>query len=184
MTDSPIAGMTMSTVAPAARLGLVRRAGSAVAGRLRGAAGAVAVGGDLGEHGADGHGVALGGVDLHDGAGGRGGDLGVDLVGRDLDEGLVLGDRVALLLVPFQDGALGDRVAHRRHDDFDRRVDRHQVRPTITAFRLPLRGLGASSTTNPTLPANGPTPPTTATMTAEPERDDAPPQRRRCTAAT
>jgi hypothetical protein len=38
-------------------------------------------------------------------AGGRGGHLGVHLVGGDLDEGLVGLDRVALLLVPLQHGA-------------------------------------------------------------------------------
>ena len=43
------------------------------------------------------------------------GDLGVDLVGRDLEEWLVDGHLVALLLQPPGDGALGDGLAERRH---------------------------------------------------------------------
>ena len=109
-------------------------------------------------------GVALGGVDLDDGAGDRRGDLGVDLVGGDLDEGLVGRDGVALRLVPFQDGALADRVTHRRHDDFDRRrvhCHRNRLRP----YRVVAGPRRRSSTTKPALPANGPTPPMTATIT-------------------
>ena len=59
-------------------------------------------------------------------AAGRG-DLGVDLVGRDLDERLVGLDRVALLLVPLEDGALGHRLAHRGQRHLDRRAGRHEV---------------------------------------------------------
>ena len=47
-------------------------------------------------------------------------DLGVHLVGRDLEDRLVPLDRVADLLEPLGDGSLGDRLAHLRHDD---RVD-------------------------------------------------------------
>ena len=47
----------------------------------------------------------------------RGRDLGVDLVGRDLEQGLVDGDRVALLLEPPGDGAFGDALAECRHLD-------------------------------------------------------------------
>jgi hypothetical protein len=64
-------------------------------------------------------------VDLDHGPGDRRGNLRVDLVSRYLDERLVFGDLVALLFVPLQDGPLGDRVAHRGHDHFDRGVDRH-----------------------------------------------------------
>src|SRR3712207_9087942 len=42
-------------------------------------------------------------------------DLGVDLVGRHLEQGLVDGDRVADLLEPTGDGSLGDALAERRH---------------------------------------------------------------------
>ena len=45
--------------------------------------------------------------DLGDRAARRGGHLGVDLVGRDLDHRLALLDRVALLLVPLEDRSLG-----------------------------------------------------------------------------
>ena len=95
-TDSPIAGITMSTVSPRPRAAAGRRPRRAVAVRVA-AAGArrrrrAVRRRDLGEHRADADGVALGGVDLHDGAGDRRGDLGVDLVGGDLDEGLVFRD--------------------------------------------------------------------------------------------
>ena len=62
--------------------------GSAASARRRGRRGAVR-GSDLGEHGADVDRVALGGVDLDDGAVDRRGHLGVDLVGRDLDQDLI-----------------------------------------------------------------------------------------------
>src|SRR5436190_1278741 len=51
------------------------------------------------------------------GAGAR--DLGVDLVGGDLEQGLVLGDGVAWLLEPLRDRPLVDRDAHLGHHDLD-----------------------------------------------------------------
>ena len=155
VTDSPPAGVTMSTTsppvaasAPSASVGASPRAalGSAPAPparrrwrrarppapRARRPRGRRAVlGGDLGEHGSDAHGVALGDVDLDHGPAGGRGDLGVDLVGGDLDEGLVGLDRVPLLLVPLQDGALGHRLAHLRQGDLHCGVDRH-----CSEFRL------------------------------------------------
>ncbi len=68
---------------------------------------------------ADGHGVAGLGEQLRDRAGSWRGDLGVHLVGGDLDERLVLGDAVADGLRPLEDRALGDRLAHRGHLDLD-----------------------------------------------------------------
>ena len=56
-------------------------------------------------------------ADLLEHAGGRRRDLGVDLVGGDLEERLVALHLVADLLHPLGDGALGDRLAHLRHDD-------------------------------------------------------------------
>jgi hypothetical protein len=53
--------------------------------------------------------------DLEDGPSHRRGDLGVDLVGRDLYEDLVFGDGVADLLRPPQDGSLGDRLPQLGH---------------------------------------------------------------------
>ncbi len=50
------------------------------------------------------------------------GDLGVDLVGRDLDEGLVCAHLLADLLEPAGDGALGDALAELRHGDGDRHL--------------------------------------------------------------
>ena len=47
------------------------------------------------------------------------GHLGVDLVRGDLDDRLVGLDRVADRLGPLEHDALGDRLAHRRHDDVD-----------------------------------------------------------------
>jgi hypothetical protein len=49
-----------------------------------------------------------------------GGDLGVDLVGGHLEQGLVGLDLVALLLEPARDGALGDRLTELRHLDWCR----------------------------------------------------------------
>jgi hypothetical protein len=46
-------------------------------------------------------------------------DLGVDLVGRDLDDRLALLDLVAFGDVPLEDRALGDRLAHLGHDDLN-----------------------------------------------------------------
>ena len=115
------------------------------------------------------HGLALGGVDLDHGAGRGSGNLGVDLVGGDLDDRLVFRDGIALLLVPFQDGALGDRVAHRRHDDLDRGVDCHLGVSGYLFRSCPGRPCplpdAAFLQMKPRLPANGPTPPTTATIT-------------------
>src|SRR5699024_4866291 len=60
-------------------------------------------------------GLVLPGDDLLERARGRGGDLRVDLVGGDLEQGFVDLDRVALLLDPAGDGALaGGFTASRR----------------------------------------------------------------------
>ena len=45
------------------------------------------------------------------------GNLGIDLVGRDLEQRLVAVDRVADLLDPADDRAFGDRLAHLGHHD-------------------------------------------------------------------
>ena len=71
----------------------------------------------------DGHDVVHGdrlaflGPDLGQHARGRRRNLGVDLVGRDLEQRLVAIDPVADLLHPSDDGAFGDRLAHLRHQD-------------------------------------------------------------------
>ena len=74
---------------------------------------------ELGERLADLDDVVGLGEDLRDRAAGGGGDLGVDLVGRDLDDGLALLDELALVLDPLEDRPLGDRLAHRGHLDVD-----------------------------------------------------------------
>src|SRR5690606_27786594 len=83
-------------------------------GRRRGAAtpGAVA---DHGEVGADLHGLVLLDEDLLEHARDGRRDLGVDLVGRDLEQRLVDGDGVADRLEPTGDGAFGDGLAEGRH---------------------------------------------------------------------
>ena len=68
------------------------------------------------------------GVDLHRGAGlyfdlgkhacGGRGNLGIDFIGRDLEERLVLLHRVAGLFQPLGDGAFKNRLAHLGHDHF------------------------------------------------------------------
>ena len=160
VTDSPPAGVTMSTISPlpaASGSASVAGASGSVCGSAAGASGSVTVraprvglrlggrrlglgdrggrravlGGDLGEDRADAHGVAFGDVDLDHGARGGRRDVGVDLVGGDLDEGLVGLDRVPLLFVPLQDGALGHRLAHLRQGDLHCGVDRH-----CSGFRL------------------------------------------------
>ena len=78
-----------------------RPAGGAAAPRLA----------DHGQHGADLDGLVLLDPDLQQRAGGRGGDLGVDLVGGDLQQRLVGLDRVADLLEPAAHRALGDALA-------------------------------------------------------------------------
>jgi len=62
-------------------------------------------------------GVVLLGDDLGQHTGGRGGDFGIDLVGRHLDERLVEFDRVAFLLEPARDRSLGDAFTECRHLD-------------------------------------------------------------------
>jgi hypothetical protein len=48
-------------------------------------------------------------------------DLGIDLVGRDLDQGLVRLHPVAYLLQPAKDGAFGNRLPHLGHGDLNAR---------------------------------------------------------------
>ena len=72
-----------------------------------------------GDHLPDGDGLAGLGQDLRDRPGGGRRHLRVHLVGGDLDERLVGRDRVADLLRPLEHDALGDRLAHLRHDDVE-----------------------------------------------------------------
>ncbi len=60
---------------------------------------------------------ALGQQDLLQEAGNGAGYLGIDLVGLDLDQRLISRDRIANLLEPATDRALGDRLAQLRHLD-------------------------------------------------------------------
>ncbi len=71
--------------------------------------------GDDGQAHAHVHRLALGDEDLGDHPARRGGDLGIDLVGRHLEERLVPLDRVADGLVPLGDRALGHGLAQLRH---------------------------------------------------------------------
>ena len=59
------------------------------------------------------------GDDLGEDAGGGGGDLGVDLVGRHLKQWLILLDRVSLLLQPAGDCPLGNALSECGHLDGD-----------------------------------------------------------------
>ncbi len=56
------------------------------------------------------------------------GHLGVDLVGRDLEQALVGGDLLADLLEPLRDRSLGDGHAHLGHDDVGLRLRLPSVR--------------------------------------------------------
>ena len=102
------------------RLGLLGSAASLLRGGL--AAGRLALAGDDGQLAADLGGLVLADHDpaQHARRGGR--DLGVDLVGRDLEQRLVDLDGVALLLEPAGDGALGDALAEPGHGDRYRHV--------------------------------------------------------------
>src|SRR5690606_30844276 len=84
-------------------------------GRLGGGRGGA--GADERQDGADLDGLVLLDQDLLERAGDRRGDLGVDLVGRDLEQRLVDGDVVTDLLEPARHGALGDRLAQRGQRD-------------------------------------------------------------------
>ena len=117
VTDSPIAGMTMSTVSPPASAGLGRGRG----GRRRRSPGAISASTAPTEIVSPSAAWILTTVPA---VGAR--DLGVDLVGGYLDQDLVFGDLIAFLFVPLQNGALGNRVTHLRHGHFDRGVDRHR----------------------------------------------------------
>jgi hypothetical protein len=72
---------------------------------------------DDGQIGAHGDGLVLADQDLGHGAGDRGGDLRVDLVGRDLEQRLVDIDLVTLGFEPTADRALGHRLTQSRHRD-------------------------------------------------------------------
>ena len=72
---------------------------------------------DLGDDTSDVNGVVLFGQDLQQHAGHRGGDLGVDLVGGDLQQRFVDLDGVADLLQPLGDSAFSDGFAQFGHFD-------------------------------------------------------------------
>src|SRR5207248_1594226 len=76
------------------------------------------------------------GEDLGDRARRGGRDLGVDLVGRDLDHGLALLDRATLGYMPFENRPLGNRFAHLGHLVLDRCGLCHS-RPTSIAPPYP-----------------------------------------------
>src|SRR5699024_3641028 len=80
-----------------------------------GAAAATAGAADDCQVGSDLDGLVLLDEDRGQGPGDGGGDLGVDLVGGDLEQRLVDLDLVALGLQPLRDRALGDRLTERRH---------------------------------------------------------------------
>jgi hypothetical protein len=98
--------------------GLLLGAAAAGVGRRRGALVA-----DAGQDRADLDGVALAHQDLGDRAADRGRDLGVDLVGGDLEERFVLGDRVADLLEPAGDRSLGDGLTELGHGYVGHRLE-------------------------------------------------------------
>ena len=101
-----------------------RGLGPGLGGRRRsdGRAGLAA---DAREHGADVDSLALRDEDLADDPGGGRRDLGVDLVGGDLEQGLVGLDVLAHLLEPPRDRALRDGDAHLGHHDVDCGSRRH-----------------------------------------------------------
>ena len=95
--------------------------------RLGGRTGAVA---DLRENRADLDGLVLLDEDLFDHAADGRRDLGVDLVGRDLEQAFVGLDGVADLLQPAGDRSLGDALAERGED--------HGSAHGLVSFRMPM----------------------------------------------
>src|SRR5262249_19606278 len=91
-----------------------------------------AVGRDLSQQRTYGNRVAFGGVDLDDRARGGRRNLGVDLVGRDLDKRLVGLNGVAFSLVLFEHCALGNRVVYRGHDDLNDAGNACHLPSTVT----------------------------------------------------
>ena len=56
------------------------------------------------------------------------GHLGIDLVGRDLEDRLIFFDTLTDLFQPFRNGSLGDRLTHLRHHDFnDHKLSENQI---------------------------------------------------------
>jgi len=88
---------------------------------------------DARDHRPDLDGLTLLREDLGDDALAGARHLGVDLVGRDLEQGLVPGDRLARLLQPLRDRALGDGHAHLWHHDLGLRSCRHVSSSTAGA---------------------------------------------------
>ncbi len=74
---------------------------------------------DPAEHRADREAHPLLGDDLGQGSGRRRRDFDIDLVGFELDQRLVDGDRLTRMLEPFRDRRLGDQLAEARHLDLD-----------------------------------------------------------------
>ena len=81
---------------------------------------------DLSEERSDRDGVARLDQDALEAAGGRRGDLDVDLVGGDVADGLVGLDPVAGPLAPLDDRPLGDRDAHLGHASPERAASQFQ----------------------------------------------------------
>src|SRR5580700_608489 len=108
------------------RLSSLRGGGSYCCLGLRGSrsSGSVTVSDDA-DYGVDLYGVAGCDLDLLQSAGRGGGDFGVNLVGRDFEQGLVALNFVAGLLEPLGDGSFEDRFPHLGHNY----VSRHGFLP-------------------------------------------------------
>ncbi len=113
-------------------------AGSSVGRRGCCAGGAVARL-DTADHGAHGDGLIRLDQQLGDRAGHGRRQLRVDLVGGDLDQRVVLGDLVARLHEPLENGALGHRIAHLRDRHVDDLAARAKARRSPAARRQAAR---------------------------------------------
>ena len=98
-----------------AATGAAAATGAGVAAAREPSTRAAGVAVDDGQGDADVDGVPLLDQDRREDPGGGRGHLGVDLVGRHLEQGLVAGDGVADRLEPLGDGPLGHRLAELRH---------------------------------------------------------------------
>jgi hypothetical protein len=97
------------------RANLSDRANRREGNRLVHRGGGGAIGGDVGEDGANLNHVILTGGDRRERPGNGAGNLSIDFVGRDLDQGLVHGDVIANRLEPSDNSGLGDALAEPRH---------------------------------------------------------------------
>jgi hypothetical protein len=87
---------------------------------------------DLAQQRSDRHRLAVLGGNVRQHACGRRRHLDRHLVGFELDQRLIDGNRIACMLEPFADGCFGDGLAERRHADLSHGANPHDYRRRST----------------------------------------------------